>query len=356
MALPTDMVSDAASSENPPPPPPAPPRRRTSWRIRVLQGLIVFVTLCVLATAGAYVYVKHQLGRIKRVDIPTLVQDQPGTPMNVLLVGSDSRANTTGDLADETGKATEGDRAGLSDTMMILHVDPGQGKAAILSIPRDLWVTVNGSHDRINAAFADGGPKLLISTIQDNLGIQINHYAEVDFSGFQNIVNTIGGLNVYIDAPAKDTNSGLDLPTAGCVQLDGDQALAYVRSRYYQYYEAGRWVYDTSSDFGRIKRQQDFIRRMLKKAVSSGLSNPLTLNRLISIGVDNLTIDSTMSTSDMVTLAKRFRSLDPDSVDMQTLPTTDYTTAGGGLPLMLSISGWAWPESRSRTSAPPAVV
>jgi LCP family protein required for cell wall assembly len=305
------------------------------WRTRLLKGLIVFVALCVVVTGAGYVYVRHQLGRIKKVAIPSLVQDQAGSAMNVLLVGSDSRANTTGDLADEAGKAIEGDRPGLSDTMMILHVDPKQGQAAILSIPRDLWLLVNGSHDRINAAFADGGPQLLIKTIQDDLGIQINHYAEVDFSGFQHIVDTIGGLKIYIDAPAKDDKSGLDLPTAGCVQLNGDQALAYVRSRYYQSFEAGRWVYDTSSDFGRIKRQQDFIRRMLKKALSSGISNPLTLNRLIGIGVSNLTIDSTMSTSDMVTVARNFRSLDPDSVDMQTLPTTSYTTAGGADVLLL---------------------
>jgi LCP family protein required for cell wall assembly len=309
------------------------------WRRRLLEGLIVFVSICLVVTGGAYIYVRHQLGRIKRVDIPSLSGDVSGKPMNVLLVGSDSRANTTGDLADEAGKAVEGDRAGLSDTMMIVHIDPTQGQAAILSIPRDLWVPVNGSKDRINSAFAAGGPQLLIKTIQDDLGIQINHYAEVDFTGFQRIVDTVGGLKIYIDAPAKDDKSGLDLPTAGCVELNGDQALAYVRSRYYQSFEAGRWVYDTSSDFGRIKRQQDFIRRMIKKALSSGISNPLTLNRLIGIGVDNLTIDSTMSTSDMVTVARRFKSLDPDSVDMQTLPTTSFTTAGGADVLLLDTAG-----------------
>jgi LCP family protein required for cell wall assembly len=318
--------------------PASPTPRPHRWRDRIFKALIAFVALCVLASGGVYVYVRHQLGRIKKVDIPTLSDDQPGQVMNVLLVGSDSRANTTGDLADAAGKATEGDRAGLSDTMMILHIDPQQEQAAILSIPRDLWVDVNGSKDRINGAFADGGPKLLIKTIQDDLGIQINHYAEVDFAGFQNIIDTVGGLKIYIDAPARDEKSGLDLPTAGCVSLDGFQALAYVRSRYYESYEAGHWVSDPTSDFGRIKRQQDFIRRMLKKALSSGLSNPLTLNRLIGIGVDNLTIDNTMSSKDMVNLARRFRSLDPDTVDMQTLPATPYTTAGGADVLTLNVA------------------
>lgn len=311
-----------------------PLRRQPRWMPRLLIGAVIFVAVCVVLAGSGYVYLRHQLGRINRVTIPGLADDA-GSVMNVLLVGSDSRANTTGDLADESGKAIEGDRPGLSDTMMVLHIDAKQGQAAILSIPRDLWVTVNGSKDRINAAFGEGGPQLLIKTIQDNLGIQINHYAAVDFSGFQHIVDTIGGLNIYIDAPARDLKSGLDLPTAGCVQLDGFQALAYVRSRYYESYEAGHWVSDTSSDFGRIKRQQDFIRRMLKKALASGISNPLTLNRLIGIGVSNLTVDTTMSTSDMVSVARRFKSLDPDSVDMQTLPTTPYTTAGGADVLLL---------------------
>ncbi len=312
------------------------------------------MSVCLVLTGGGYVYLRYQLARIKHVTIPGLSGDHQGKVMNVLLVGSDSRANTTGDLADATGKTTEGQRAGLSDTMMVLHVDPSQGQAAILSIPRDLWVDVGSSKDRINSAFAQGGPQLLIKTIQDDLGITINHYAEVDFSGFQHIVDTVGGLKVYIDAPARDAKSGLDLPTAGCVQLDGFQALAYVRSRYYESYEAGRWVYDPTSDFGRIKRQQDFIRRMLKKALSSGISNPLTLNRLIGIGVDNLTIDSTMSSRDMVDLARRFRSLDPATVDMQTLPATPFTTAGGADVLRLD-SAMAQPMIDKINGKPPPV-
>lgn len=329
-------------------------KRRPTWRVRALQGVIVFLSVCLVLTAGGYFYLRYQLARIKHVTIPGLSGDHPGKLMNVLLVGSDSRAKTTGDLADATGKAAEGDRAGLSDTMMVLHIDPSQGQAAILSIPRDLWVDVDGSKDRINSAFAQGGPQLLLRTIQDDLGIQINHYAEVDFSGFQNIVDTVGGLKVYVDAPARDAKSGLDLPTAGCVQLDGFQALAYVRSRSYESYEAGRWVYDPTSDLGRIKRQQDFIRRMLKKALSSGISNPLTLNRLIGIGVDNLTIDSTMSSRDMVDLARRFRSLDPDAVDMQTLPAMPFTTAGGADVLRLD-SAEAQPMIDKINGRPPPV-
>lgn len=290
------------------------------------------LAVAVVLTGSAYAYLRMQLGKIDRVDVPGLFGDESGNVMNVLLVGSDSRANVSGDLATVTGATEEGSRDGLSDTMMVLHIDPQQQKAAILSIPRDLYVPIagTGSRAKINTAFAIGGAATLVQTIQESLGIQINHYVEVDFQGFEQLVNTVGGVKVYLDAPAKDEYSGLDLPEAGCVQLDGYQALAYVRSRFYQYYEAGSWHYDPTSDFGRIQRQQDFIRRAIRKAVSTGLTNPFQLNRLVNIGVDNVRLDSAMSTKDIVTVARRFKSLDADSVDMQTLPTTGASFAAAG--------------------------
>src|SRR3712207_2662109 len=128
--------------------------------------------------------------------------------------------------------------------------------------------------------------------------------------------------------------TGLDIPKAGCNELDGYQALAFVRSRYYESYERGRWVPGSNSDIDRIARQQDFIRRIMKKAVSSGLSNPLTLNRLIDIGVDNVRVDQQMSTKEIPPLARRFRSIDPDAVDMLTLPTTDGYAGGADVQLL----------------------
>jgi len=284
----------------------------------------VFVALCVVLVGVSYVYFRHQLGQLTRLDIPGLAQDDPGRVMNVLLVGSDSRENATGDVADATGKGDEGTTGQRSDTIMVLHIDPTQQKAAILSIPRDFYVPIPGhGKDKINASFGIGGPQLLIQTIKGALGIEINHYVEVDFNGVERIVNAVGGVKVYADFPARDEFTGLDIPLAGCNELDGYQALAYVRSRHTEFLERGRWVAGSGSDIDRIGRQQDFIRRMLKKAVSSGLGNPLTLNKLISIGVQNVRVDQQMSSKDITTLAKRFRSIDPDTVDMLTLPTTD---------------------------------
>ncbi len=290
----------------------------------------MFLSVAVVIAGGSYAYLRWRLNQINKVNLNDLAEDT-GSVMNVLLVGSDSRDRLTGDLADQAGKnQVNGQR---SDTIMVLHVDSKAQKAALLSIPRDLYVKIAGTtkSDRINSSFSSGGPETLIQTIKDNLGIQINHYMEVDFVGFRDIVNTVGGVNVYVPAPARDTMSGLDIKKPGCINFDGDVGLSWVRSRHYEYFESGRWREDPTSDIGRIQRQQDFIRRMMRKAVSSGLTNPLTLNRLVGIGVKDVTIDSAMSTSDLVRVARRFKSLDPDTVDMLTLPTTDATIGGASV-------------------------
>jgi LCP family protein required for cell wall assembly len=175
--------------------------------------------------------------------------------------------------------------------------------------------------DRVNAAFALGGPGQLVATIQRTLGITINHYVQVDFSGFKDIVDTVGGVTMYVPYPVRDSGSGLDLGKAGCFELDGNKSLSWVRSRNMEFLVNGTWQYDGRGDLGRIERQQDFIRRMMKKALSSGVTNPLTLNRLIGVGVKDVTFDSALSTKDLASLGRRFSSLDPDRVVLRTLPT-----------------------------------
>lgn len=307
-----------------------------------------------LLVGTSYFYFRHQLGRIARLTIPGLTRDDNGSVMNVLMVGSDSRDNTTGDIADATGRGDEGTSGQRSDTIMILHIDPADQKAAILSIPRDLYVPIPGNgKDKVNASFSIGGPQLLIRTIKEALGIEINHYVEVDFTGFERIVNTIGGVKVYTDYPARDEMTGLDLPLAGCNEVDGYQALAYVRSRYHETYERGRWVSGANSDIDRISRQQDFIRRIMKKAISSGLGNPLTLNRLIGIGVENVRVDQQMSTKDITTIARRFRSIDPDTVDMLILPTYDAFVADADVQLLDLTQAQAFVDRLNGIAAPP---
>jgi LCP family protein required for cell wall assembly len=297
--------------------------------------------------------VQYKLGKIKRVTLPALAGDSPGQVMNVLLVGSDSRDNLQGEAAAQAGKGeVSGQR---SDTIMILHIDPRQQKAAIVSVPRDLYVPIAGTtySDRVNTAFAVGGPDKLVATVQQALGVTINHYVEVDFVGFKGIVDTVGGVTEYVPYPARDAFSGLDVPKAGCIQLDGTQGLAWVRSRSIQFLVNGTWEEDPRADLGRIERQQDFIRRMMKKAVSTGLTNPLQLNRLIDVGVKDVTLDGTLSTKDMTTLGRRFSSLDPDRVALATLPTTP-ADVGGASVLKLQTAGARALIDLVNGKAPPA--
>ena len=306
----------------------APPRRR--WPRRLLIGANVFVGLCLLAAGGIYGYIKFRFGQIEtsKIDICKVLrscgEEAAGEPMNVLLVGSDSRKELS--PAERSKFGTENQVGGQrSDTILVLRADPRQRRAAIISIPRDLAVPIAGSSSdhpqRINTAF-EGGPETLISTIRQSLGIEIDHYAQVDFNGFRGVVEAVGGVTVYFPAPARDKLSGLDIRTPGCVKLDGNQSLSYVRSREYQYYESGRWHSDPTGDIGRIQRQQDFIRRVIRKASQAG-RNPLTLNALVGTAVKNVSKDEAFSEGDILRLSKRFKSLDPEAVEMLSLPTVD---------------------------------
>ncbi|HZQ26818.1 MAG TPA: LCP family protein [Acidimicrobiales bacterium] len=306
-----------------------PPRR---WPRRLLIGLNIFVAFCLLVTASGYLYFRYRMGQIPKVDVCKALRncgnDDAGKAMNVLLVGSDSRGSLS--KADQKRYGSAADAGGQrSDTIIILHVDPKASKAAILSIPRDTYVPIAGTNrqDRINSAF-NNGPEQLIDTIHQAFGIQIDHYAEVDFEGFKGIVDVVGPINVYFPAPARDDFSGLHQKTAGCIPLYGEGALSYVRARHFEYFEGGKWHSDPTGDIGRISRQQDFIRRVMRQAINKGARNPFTLNALIGKAVHAVTVDSSFSTSDMTRLAKRFKSLEPDAVDMFTLPG-DPANIGG---------------------------
>ena len=310
------------------------PRR---WPRRLLIGANVFVALCLVVTGVTYAYLRWQFGKVDKIDFSCNVlrncgDDDPGRPMNVLLVGSDSRAEISAE--EEAQFGTEGQVGSQrSDTIIILHVDPDAEKARLMSIPRDLSVPISGGGSkaprRINTAFAEG-PEVLIATLRDQLGIEIDHYAQVDFNGFRGIVDAIGGVEMYFPSPVRDTVSGLNIANPGCVHLDGDSALAFVRSRNYQYQDGGRWRVDPTADIGRIERQQTFIRRVIGKASQVG-RNPVRLNSIINSAVPNVKIDKAFSTKDMLRLAKRFRSLEADAVEMLPLPTVQAREGGAAV-------------------------
>jgi LCP family protein required for cell wall assembly len=198
----------------------------------------------------------------------------------------------------------------------------------MLSIPRDLWGNIPGQgQNRINAAF-DTGANLLIQTIQQDLGIPINHYVEVNFDTFRDIANAVGGVKFYFPTPAKDAYSLLNITQPGCYNLTGDAALAFVRSRHYEYYANGQWNYEAESDLARIQRQQAFIKKMIAKAKTE-FTNPVALNSIIAGVTKNLTIDSAFSSSSLISLAETFRSMDVSGIPNMTLPTYGFVTPGG---------------------------
>jgi LCP family protein required for cell wall assembly len=305
--------------------------RRTS-RQRLLLTFNCLVVVALLGTAGGLSYVYAKYSRLPRVQLGSVLTEASSSdePRNFLLVGVDSAANLA---ADDPARAGRGNVGGLrSDTMMILRLDPATERASLLSLPRDLWVPLaSGGSQRINSAIQSGGPSELIDTIEEYLGIPVHHYIQVDFAGFQELVDVVDGVEVYFADPARDPRSGLDVEETGCVTLDGQQSLSYVRSRHFQVYEGGRWRSDGSADLGRISRQQDFIVRALRRAVDQGVRNPVTLDRLVNAGLDTVTVDDLLTADDFVDLARAFRGFDPGSLDLHALPVVSDTVGGASI-------------------------
>ncbi len=307
-------------------------RGRRTLRQRLLLTFSGGLAVALLATAGGLAYVYAKYSRLPRVELRQVLTERTTNdePRNFLLVGVDSAA----DLADDDpARAGRGEVGGLrSDTMMVLRVDPGASGASLLSLPRDLWVPLaSGGTQRLNAALQKGGAGELIDTIEAYLGVPIHHYVQVDFAGFKDLVDVVDGVDVYFEHPVRDTRSFLDVPETGCVTLDGADALAYVRSRHFQYFEDGRWRSDGSADLGRISRQQDFIVRALRRAVDRGVRNPVTLDRVVDAALEAVTVDDLLTADDIVDLARALRSFDPGSLALYTLPVESGTAGGASI-------------------------
>jgi LCP family protein required for cell wall assembly len=288
----------------------------------MLVGVNVFVALCLLGAAGAYGYVHHVLGNVHKVTVSA--ETRSDGPITVLIVGSDTRALKGNDAQFGSAAETPGQR---SDTIMLARVVPATHSMTLLSIPRDLYVNIAGmGENRINSAF-NTGPNLLISTIHKDLGISINHFVEINFDTFQAITDAVGGVKVWFPTPAKDLYSGLQVPTAGCINLTGAQALGFARSRHYEYQENGEWLTQGLSDLARIQRQQFYVKKMISKAEGK-VTNPLTLNRILTSVTKNLTVDSSFSTSLMLKLAEDFRRANVAGIPTLTLPTYNEVVNG----------------------------
>jgi LCP family protein required for cell wall assembly len=251
--------------------------------------------------AGVYFAGEREQSNVTRVEELTdvLAAKDDGPAENYLLVGSDSRDVIDEDADDAglfLGEATG--EGGRSDTIMILRRDPEHG-ASLLSIPRDLWVPIAGTGDdgKINWAYI-GGPRRLAETITQALGIPIHHYVEVDFAGFQSLVDEIGGVEICVDYAVQDNGSGLAL-NPGCQTLDGQMALAYARSRHWQEFREGDWRDEQGApDLNRIARQQHFLSVAAQAVIDEVNSNPFRLGDLIDAAGNVVRLDANVNLID----------------------------------------------------------
>ena len=284
------------------------PRRRRNL-LRTLA--IVLVLVVTLAGAGAlygYRYADRLVGKGRR-PVAGLTSAGDGKAMNILLVGSDSRDGLS---RRQLGRIQTVEVPGRrTDTIMILHLSPDRPKPVMVSLPRDLRATVNGSTNKINAAFAFGGPDLLVKTVEETTGLAINHYAEIDFAGFLEVVDALGGVTLCNRSGHRldDAFANLHMDP-GCQHMNGVKALAFVRARH------------VDSDFGRIGRQQEFLRAVLSEVDRRG--NLTGLSKLLDvadIATDHIQTDQGMSTGTAIGLARRLRNAGPGSMDMRVYPS-----------------------------------
>lgn len=307
----------------------------------MLLGLGVVVAMLVVAGAAVVGYGWYRWNQIEQKDLQ-LAQAGLAGPQNFLIVGSDSRDAVQSTDADadaflgEPGAAESGQR---SDTIMIARVDAAAKTVDLLSFPRDLWVPIepSGEAQRINTAYGLGGPQNLIDTIKTDFGIDIHHYVEINFASFKGIIDAVGGVPMYFDRPMRDEYTGLYQYELGCVTLDGEQGLAFARSRHLETQnDRGRWYTDPSGDLGRVNRQQVFLRAVLDRAQGRfGDVDVRAINDIISSTADNLSIDSGLDLGELVELARAFRGFSGEQIVTHTLPVTPFTTNGGASVLRL---------------------
>ncbi|MFF0462971.1 LCP family protein [Streptomyces mexicanus] len=277
------------------------PRPAPNWGRRIKWTAITLVTVVVVTSVATYFWADSKLRR--EVDLSKVI-DRPesGEGTNYLIVGSDSREGMSSEQKKQlhTGSA-EGKR---TDSMMILHV--GDNGDTLISLPRDSDVEIpsykgnesgklypaTGRHTKLNAAYAEDGPTLLVRTVEYNTGLHIDHYVEIGFAGFANIVDAVGGVEMTIDKPFKDKWSGADFK-AGKQKLNGEQALAFVRTRHAF----------AASDLQRTENQQKFLSALAHEvATPSTVLNPFKLYPTMGAGLDSLIVDKDMSLWDLASM------------------------------------------------------
>ena len=299
---------------------------RQSQRQRIIALISISVVLLSTAIWGGFGAATSQ---IKRVDVFKDRKERPKvvarTAVTYLIVGSDTREGLTRAeikaLKVGSTKVAAGKR---SDTMLLVHISKSRDHATIVSIPRDTFVRVPEwtdskgkvhppSYSKINATFGRGDAPLLVQTLESMTNLRIDHYIEVSFLGFKEMVDALGGVEICTNRKINDPKSHLILP-AGTHRLDGITALKYVRTRYF----------DGMGDLGRMQRQQQFIAAMIREASSAGvLLNPVKLVKFVNAALGSVTTDPGLKQDDLITLAEQLRGISTKKVRTLTVPLSN---------------------------------
>ena len=297
---------------SPPPARPAPPpatsaKRRHPVR-NVFRVLLILLLLLILWLVGVPAYAWTQIARVDAAPSGQRPADQPGKTF--LLVGSDSRAGLSKAEQKRLGTGSTGGQR--TDTIMIVYVPPG-GKPALISVPRDSYVDIpKSAKNKINAAYAFGGPQLLVQTVEQNTGLRMDGYMEIGFGGFVNIIDALGGIRMCLPKAIKDRDSHIDLPK-GCQTLSGVEALGYVRMR----------KADPLGDLGRVQRQREMLGAIAKKAASPAtVLNPVRYWKLNMAIADAIKLGRDTSLPETLMLAIAMKRISSGSGLTLTVPVS----------------------------------
>ncbi|MDP9393941.1 MAG: LCP family protein [Actinomycetota bacterium] len=296
----------------------------------LVLALLVLVLLVPALLAAAV------LSAYSRVDTVDALGDYDGRPAatpgrDVLVVGSDSREGLTKAERRRLGTGSTGGRR--TDTIMLLHIPRGGGDPVLVGLPRDSYVEIPGrGANKINAAYAFGGAKLLSRSVEQATGIRLDDYVEVGFGGFVGIVDALDGVRLCPKRAMKDVKAKLNVQ-AGCQQMDGPTALGYVRARYS----------DPRGDLGRIERQQEFVAAVAAKAARPATAlNPLRLQRTAAAGGDALTVDEGTGPVDLARFAWAMKGLGGGDAVRTTVPVAGTADRAGAGNVVL------WDEAKAK--------
>ncbi|WP_455433061.1 LCP family protein [Streptomyces vietnamensis] len=302
------------------------PRRRPRWGMRMATALSVAVL-----TAGGigHAVVAGLDTGITRVDpfkdMKNRPQAQAGHGMNVLVVGTDGRDRITAE--EKKRYRLGGAPCHCTDTVMLVHISEDRERASVVSLPRDSYAEMPEHTDmnsgkkhhahpvKLNAAYAEGGPGLTVRTVESMTGVKVDHYLEVDFTSFMRTVDAVGGVQICTKRSLKDSYTGLDL-SPGTHELDGGQALQYVRSRHI----------DGAADIGRMQRQQRFLAALIERVTDGGvLLNPVRFREVATTMLGSVRADEDFGTDQLLALAKAMHGFTPASSEFVSVPIGDMS-------------------------------